>query len=131
MDEKKLRQIKYHKVKKKIDKEEFQTKKNDIDSKIRELKNQKIKLEKEYIESNQGFPIGSMVCITVPANERFSLLSNERILVPEAKKLAYIADYEIDDDGEVVPSLRQLGCNGGMSAIPLFVNFKKVIIELV
>lgn len=45
--------------------------------------------------------------------------------------LAYIADYEIDDDGEVVPSLRQLDCNGGMSAIPLFVNFKKVIIELV
>ena len=36
-----------------MNKEEFQTKKNDIDSKIRELKNQKIKLEKEYIESNQ------------------------------------------------------------------------------
>lgn len=51
-------------------------------------------------------------------------------LVPEAKKLAYIADYEIDDNGEVVPSLRQLDCNGGMSAIPLFVNLKKAIIEL-
>ena len=49
----------------------------------------------------------------------------------EAKKLAYIVDYEIDDDGEVVPSLRQLDCNGGMSAIPLYVNFKKTIIELV
>lgn len=110
-----------------MNKEEFHTKKNDIDSKIRELKNQKIQLEKEYIESNQGFPVGSKVCITVPAHER----SNERILVPEAKKLAYIADYEIDDNGEVVPSLRQLDCNGGMSAIPLFVNLKKAIIELV
>ena len=50
--------------------EEFQTKKNDIDSKIRELKNQKIQLEKEYIESNQGFPVGSKVCITVMAHER-------------------------------------------------------------
>ena len=110
-----------------MNKEEFQTKKNDIDSKIRELKNQKIQLEKEYIESNQGFPIGSKVCITVPAHKR----NNERILVPEAKKLAYIADYEIDDNGEVVPSLRQLDCNGGMSAIPLFVNLKKAIIELV
>lgn len=114
-----------------MNKEEFQTKKNDIDSKIRELNNQKIQLEKEYIESNQGFPVGSKVCITVPAHERFSLLSNERILVPEVKKLAYIADYEIDDDGEVVPSLRQLDYNEGMSAIPLFVNFKKVIIGLV
>ena len=114
-----------------MNKEEFQTKKNDIDSKIRELNNQKIQLEKEYIESNQGFPVGSKVCITVPAHERFSLLRNERILVPEVKKLAYIADYEIDDDGEVVPSLRQLDYNEGMSAIPLFVNFKKVIIGLV
>lgn len=106
-------------------------KENDIDSKIRELKNQKIQLEKEYIESNQGFPVGSKVCITVMAHERYTFWNNERILVPEAKKLAYIADYEIDDDGEVVPSLRQLDYNGGMSAIPLFVNLKKAIIELV
>lgn len=106
-----------------MNKEEFQTKKNDINSKIRELKSQKIKLEKEYIESNAKYPIGSKVCITV--------MAHERILVPEAKKLAYIADYEIDDDGEVVPSLRQLDYNGGMSAIPLFVNLKKAIIELV
>lgn len=105
-----------------MNKEEFQTKKNDIDSKIRELKNQKIQLEKKYIESNQVFPIGSKVCITV--------MAHERILVPETKKLAYIADYEIDDNGEVVPSLRQLDYNGGMSAIPLFVNLKKAIIEL-
>lgn len=110
-----------------MNKEEFQTKKNDIDSKIRELKNQKIQLEKEYIESNQVFPIGSKVCITVMAHER----NNESILVPEVKKLAYIVDYEIDDDGEVVPSLRQLDCNGGMSAIPLFVNLNKAIIKLV
>ena len=114
-----------------MNKEEFQTKKNDIDSKIRELKNQKIKLEKEYIESNQGFPVGSKVCITVPAHEGYIFGNNERILIPEAKKLAYIADYEIDDNGEVVPSLRQLDYNEGMSAIPLFVNFKKAIIELV
>lgn len=76
-----------------MNKEEFQTKKNDIDSKIRELKNQKIQLEKEYIESNQGFPVGSKVCITVMAHERYTFWNNERILVPEAKKLAYIADY--------------------------------------
>ena len=114
-----------------MNKEEFQTKKNDIDSKIRELNNQKIQLEKEYIESNQEFPVGSKVCITVPAHERYIFGNNERILVPEAKKLAYIADYEIDDNGEVVPSLRQLDYNGGMSAIPLFVNLKKDIIELV
>ena len=42
-----------------MNKEEFQTKKNDINSKIRELKSQKIQLEKEYIESNAKYPIGS------------------------------------------------------------------------
>ena len=116
-----------------MNKEEFLSKRNAIDLKLKGLNCEKKKLEqleKEYIESNQGFPVGSKVCITVPAHERFSPLSNERILVPEAKKLAYIADYEIDDNGEVVPSLRQLDYNGGMSAIPLYVNFKKVIIEL-
>lgn len=106
-----------------MNKEEFLSKRNAIDLKLKELNGKKEQLEKEYIESNQGFPVGSKVCIMVPAHER--------ILVPEAKKLAYIADYEIDDNGEVVPSLRQLDYNGGMSAIPLYVNFKKTIIELV
>ena len=113
-----------------MNKEEFLSKRDAIDLKLKELNGKKEQLEKEYIESNQGLPVGSKICITVPAHERFSPLNNGRILVPEAKKLAYIADYEIDDDGEVVPSLRQLDCNGGMSAIPLCVNFKKVIIEL-
>lgn len=107
---------------KKMNKEEFLSKRYAIDLKLKELNGEKEQLEKEYIESNQVFPIGSKVCITVPAHER--------ILVPEAKKLAYIADYEIDDNGEVVPSLRQLDYNGGMSAIPLFVNLNKAIIEL-
>ena len=114
-----------------MNKEEFLSKRDAIDLKLKGLNCEKEQLEKEYIESNQGLPVGSKICITVSAHERFSLLSNERILVPKTKMLAYIADYEIDDDGEVVPSLRQLDCNGGMSAIPLFVNFKKVIIELV
>lgn len=106
-----------------MNKEEFLSKRDAINLKLKELNGEKEQLEKEYIESNQGLPVGSKVCITVPVHER--------LLVPEAKKLAYIADYEIDDDGEVVPSLRQLDYNGGMSEMPLYVNLKKVIIELV
>lgn len=113
-----------------MNKEEFLSKRYAIDLKIKKLNGEKEQLEKEYIESNQVFPIGSKVCITVLAHEGYIFGNNERILVPEAKKLAYIADYDIDDNGEVVPSLRQLDCNGGMSAIPLFVNLKKAIIEL-
>lgn len=106
-----------------MNKEEFLSKRYVIDLKLKGLNGEKEQLEKEYIESNQEFPVGSKVCITV--------MTHERTLVPETKKLAYIADYEIDDNGEVVPSLRQLDCNGGMSAIPLFVNLKKTMIKLV
>lgn len=113
-----------------MNKEEFLSKRDAIDLTLKELNCEKEQLEKEYIESNQGLPVGSKICITVPVHERFSLLSKERILVPEVKKLAYIAYYEIDDNGEVVPSLRQLDCNGGMSEMPLYVNLKKVIIKL-
>lgn len=75
-----------------MNKEEFLSKRDAIDLKLKGLNGEKEQLEKEYIESNQGFNVGSKVCITVPVHERFSLLSNERILIPEVKKLAYIAD---------------------------------------
>lgn len=66
-----------------MNKEEFQTKKNDINSKIRELKSQKIKLEKEYIESNAKYPIGSKVCITTPASTYIRLDNHESVVIPE------------------------------------------------
>lgn len=66
-----------------MNKEEFQTRKNDIDSKIRELKNQKIKLEKEYIESNAKYPIGSKVCITTPASTYIRLDNHESVVIPK------------------------------------------------
>lgn len=78
-----------------MNKEEFQTKKNDIDSKIRELKSQKIKLEKEYIESNAKYPIGSKVCITTPASTYIRLDNHESVVIPEKKQYAYIKGYNI------------------------------------
>ena len=48
-----------------MNKEEFKSKKEIINSKINELKNEMIKLEKEYIESNAKYPIGSRVCISL------------------------------------------------------------------
>ena len=66
-----------------MNKEEFQTKKNDINSKIRELKSQKIKLEKEYIKSNAKYPIGSKVCITTPASTYIRLDNHESVVIPK------------------------------------------------
>ena len=88
-----------------MNKEEFQTKKNDINSKIRELKNQKIKLEKEYIESNAKYPIGSKVCITTN----------------ESKRYAYVKDYRIDFYDNIEPLFNKVKKDGTMSEMGLYV----------
>lgn len=88
-----------------MNKEEFQTKKNDINSKIRELKSQKIKLEKEYIESNAKYPIGSKVCITTN----------------ESKRYAYVKDYRIDFFDNIEPLFNKVKKDGTMSEMGLYV----------
>lgn len=64
-------------------KEEFKAKKEIINSKINELKNEMIKLKKEYIESNVKYPIGSKVCITTPASTYIRLDNHESVVIPE------------------------------------------------
>lgn len=59
-----------------MNKEEFKAKREIINSKMNELKNEMIKLEKEYIESNVKYPIGSKVCITTLAST-YTKLDNE------------------------------------------------------
>lgn len=66
-----------------MNKEEFKAKREIINSKMNELKNEMIKLEKEYIESNVKYPIGSKVCITTPASTYTKLDNLESVTVPE------------------------------------------------
>ncbi len=99
-----------------MNKEEFQTKKNDINSKIRELKSQKIQLEKEYIESNMKYPIGSKVCITTN----------------ESKRYAYVKDYRIDFSDNIEPLFNEVKKDGTMSKMSLYVwSYQCPTIELV
>lgn len=99
-----------------MNKEEFQTKKNDINSKIRKLKNQKIQLEKEYIESNMKYPIGSKVCITTN----------------ESKRYAYVKDYRIDFSDNIEPLFNEVKKDGTMSKMGLYVwSYQCPTIELV
>lgn len=48
-----------------MNKEEFLSKRDAIDLKLKELNGEKEQMEKEYIESNVKYPIGSKVCITL------------------------------------------------------------------
>lgn len=99
-----------------MNKEEFQTKKNDINSKIRELESQKIQLEKEYIESNMKYPIGSKVCITTN----------------ESKRYAYVKDYRIDFSDNIEPLFNEVKKDGTMSKMGLYVwSYQCPTIELV
>ncbi len=97
-------------------KEEFKSKKEIINSNIEELKNEMIKLEKEYIESNVKYPIGSKVCITTN----------------ESKRYAYVKDYRIDFYDNIEPLFNKVKKDGTMSEMGLHVwPYQCPTIELV
>lgn len=96
-------------------KEEFRIKKEIINSNIEELKNEMIKLEKEYIESNAKYPIGSKVCITTN----------------ESKRYAYVKDYRIDFSDNIEPLFNKVKKDGTMSEENLYVSLTNATIELV
>lgn len=88
-----------------MNKEEFKSKKEIINSKINELKNEMIKLEKEYIESNAKYPIGSRVCITTN----------------ESKRYAYVKDYRINSLDNIEPLFNKVKKDETMSEMGLYV----------
>lgn len=97
-------------------KEEFKSKKEIINSKIRELNNEMIKLKKEYIESNVKYPIGSKVCITTN----------------ESKQYAYVKDYRIGFSDNIEPLFNKVKKDGTMSEVGLYVwSYECPTIELV
>lgn len=112
-----------------MDKLYFKTRKEEIQSKIDSCKKEMKELENEYIVSNQKFPIGSKVCLTIPAHTVQLLWSNETKTIPEEKKLAYVTGYEIVSN-EVVPILMKAKKDGTISKLREYVSFKQVIIEL-
>lgn len=114
-----------------MNKEEFKAKREIINSKMNELKNEMIKLEKEYIESNVKYPIGSKVCITTPASTYTKLDSLESVTVPERKQYAYVRDYEIDFLDNVEPLFSKVKKDGTMSEVNLYVCLMNTKIELV
>lgn len=114
-----------------MNKEEFKSKKEIINSKINELKNEMIKLEKEYIESNVKYPIGSKVCITTPASTYTKLDNLESVTVHERKQYAYVKDYRIDFFDNIEPLFSKVKKDGTMSNANLYVCLMNVMIELV
>lgn len=102
-------------------KEEFKSKKEIINSKINELKNEMIKLKKEYIESNVKYPIGSKVCITTPASTYTRLDNLESVTIPKIKRYAYVKDYRINSLDNIEPLFNKVKKDGTMSEMGLYV----------
>lgn len=114
-----------------MNKEEFISKRDTINSKINELNNEMIRLKKEYIESNIKYPIGSKVCITTPASVYTSLHDLTSVTVPETKQYAYIVGYRIEYFGDLKPLIKKAKKDGTISKTYLYVNLENVVIELV
>lgn len=112
-----------------MDKLYFKTRKEEIQSKIGSCKKEMKELENEYIVSNQKFPIGSKVCLTIPAYELRGLGINRIRIVPEEKKFAYVTGYEIVAN-EVVPILMKAKKDGTISKLREYMSFRQAIIEL-
>lgn len=112
-----------------MDKSYFETRKAEILSKINSYKKEMRELEDEYISSNQKFPIGSKVYLTIPAHTSRLLWGNETKTIPEEKKLAYVTGYEIVSN-EVVPILRKAKKDGTISKLREYTSFSKFTIEL-
>lgn len=113
-----------------MDKSYFKTRKAEIQSEIDSWKQKMIRLKKEYISSNQKFPIGSKVCLTIPAYELRGLGINRIRIVPEEKKFAYVTGYEIVAN-EVVPILMKAKKDGTISKLREYIPFGQFTIELV
>ena len=114
-----------------MNKEEFKSKKEIINSKINELNNEMVKLKKEYIKSNIKYPIGSKVCITTPASTYIRLDNHESVVVPEKKQYAYVRDYKINFLDDIEPLFGKVKKDGTMSNVNLYVSLMNVTIELV
>ncbi len=112
-----------------MDKTYFETRKNEIQSEIDRWKQKLVDLEDQYISSNQKFPIGSKVCITIPSYIKTFLTTGEMIVVQERKRFAYVTGYEIRVN-EVFPTLMKAKKDGTISKIRDFVIFQRVTIEL-
>lgn len=114
-----------------MNKEEFISKRDVINSKTNELNNEMIRLKKEYIESNIKYPIGSKVCITTPASAYTSLHDLTSVTVPESKQYAYIVGYDVSYRCDVKPLFKKINKDGSVSKVNLYVNLENVVIELV
>lgn len=112
-----------------MDKSYFKTRKAEIQSEIDSWKQEMRDLEDEYISSNKKFPIGSKVCLTIPAHTEL-YWGNKTKTIPEEKKFAYVTGYEIVSN-EVIPILMKAKKDGTISKLREYLSFKQVTIELV
>ena len=106
-------------------KEEYLKKKEAIEKKLAKLYQEQKKLDKEYINTNMQFPIGSKVRVTF----------FENVQIGEHGKVVYgiVKRYKIGLDGEVRPVLSKVNKDGTAHKIlKEYINWwRKPLVELV
>jgi hypothetical protein len=116
-----------------MEKQEFIKIKKQIKERMAALKEELIRAEKEYIESKKTFKIGQKVEITTPKQKGWTVSSgkHEEVIIPERKRYAFIFDYKIDYEYDVVPIYKKCKKDGSISKIKDYVNKKFEIVKAV
>jgi hypothetical protein len=107
--------------------------KKQIKEHITALNEELIRAEKEYIESKKTFKVGQKVEITTPEQKGWTISRGkyEEVIIPERKRYAFVFDYEIDYEYDVVPVYKRCKKDGSISKIKDYVNKKFEIVKAV
>lgn len=99
-----------------MNKEEFLKRKSEIQLQIDSWKRELTFLKDAYIASNQKYPIGSKVCITIPSLH-WNSEDRKNIIEPSLQRYAFVAGYAIGFGDEVIPIFHAMKADGTMSNI--------------
>lgn len=100
-----------------MDKREFLYRKKLVMGQIHALNTNLDKLEEKYIKENAKFKIGEKVKIITPPYKYYSVSTGEEKITNHNERFAFIAGFEIDYKGDVIPILKKAKKDGSISLI--------------
>lgn len=108
-----------------MEKSDYLSKKNELDSKIKELQIKLHQLKKDYIEKNRKFENGDLIKIITAEFNYYSKIIENNI------SFGYVDGFELNYKDEVIPILLKQKKDGTKSKNKLYLPFGKYTLEKV
>lgn len=96
-------------------KEQYVELKNDLESKIKDLKNTLIKVKEDYLDSYGDFEIGEKVKIITPSRDHRLIAGAKKVILPKSERFAFVKGFYINFNDDVVPSFSKCKKDGTVS----------------